>query len=135
MRNAECQGEGRSASDLSRQFHTPHSAFRIPGGAVTAWDSQSVAAALGVSAPARLRFSGVTTDTRSLRAGSLFLPLQGERFDAPDFLADARTKGAAAAVVRHGTPRVDGLPVLQVVDALAAPWRLPRWPLARRRRA
>src|SRR2546422_4548432 len=34
---------------------------------------------------------------------------KGERFDAHDFLADAKGKGAAAAVVRSGTPSVDGL--------------------------
>src|SRR5881628_4058046 len=30
MRNAEYRGERRSANDLSLQFRTPHSAFRIP---------------------------------------------------------------------------------------------------------
>ena len=97
---------------------------------MTAWDSQIVAAALGVSAPARLRFSGVTTDTRNLTPGTLFVALTGERFDAHDFLGDARTKGAAAAVVRRGTPRVDGLPVFEVADTLAALGLLAR---ARRR--
>src|SRR5438552_4630949 len=29
MRNAECQWRGRAASELSRQFRIPHSAFRI----------------------------------------------------------------------------------------------------------
>src|SRR5437870_4987273 len=32
MRSAECQGKGRSASDLSSQFRIPHSALRIRGG-------------------------------------------------------------------------------------------------------
>src|SRR5213078_3557842 len=101
------------------------------GGGVTAWDSQSVATALGVSAPAELRFTGVTTDTRHLAPGTLFVALKGDRFDAHDFLADARTKGAAAAVVRRGTPRVDGLPLFEVADTLAALGLLAR---ARRRR-
>ena len=98
---------------------------------MTAWDSQSVATALGVSAPAELRFTGVTTDTRHLAPGTLFVALKGDRFDAHDFLADARTKGAAAAVVRRGTPRVDGLPLFEVADTLAALGLLAR---ARRRR-
>src|SRR5207249_753955 len=88
-------------------------------------------AALGVSAPAELRFTGVTTDTRHLAPGTLFVALKGDRFDAHDFLADARTKGAAAAVVRRGTPRVDGLPLFEVADTLAALGLLAR---ARRRR-
>ena len=40
---------------------------------MTPWDSQSVASALGVSAPDGLRFSGVTTDTRQLEPGTLFV--------------------------------------------------------------
>jgi len=112
-------------------FRVPRSAFRLRDVPVTAWDSQSVAAALGVSAPAALRFSGVTTDTRHLEPGTLFVALKGDRFDAHDFLADAKGKGAAAAVVRRGTPRVDGLPVFEVADTLVALGLLAR---ARRRR-
>src|SRR5439155_13691528 len=51
--------------------------------------------------------------------------------DAHDFLAAAKGKGAAAAVVRRGTPRVDGLPVFEVADTLVALGLLAR---ARRRR-
>src|SRR6266540_1746340 len=42
---------------------------------------------------------GVSTDTRTIGAGSLFVALRGERFDAHAFLADAAAKGAAAAAV------------------------------------
>lgn len=41
----------------------------------------------------------VATDTRKLPAGSLFVALRGERFDAHDFLAQARDGGAVAALV------------------------------------
>src|SRR5213596_1776710 len=95
------------------------------------WTSDEVAAAVEIPAPAELRFTGVTTDTRHLAPGTLFVALKGDRFDAHDFLADARTKGAAAAVVRRGTPRVDGLPLFEVADTLAALGLLAR---ARRRR-
>src|SRR6266540_3173548 len=131
MRNAECQGERRSASDPSRQFRIPHSALRIRGGVVIVWDSESVATALGVSGPRGLRFSGVSTDTRHLAPGTLFVALRGDRFDAHDFVADAKTQGAAAAVVRRGTPPVGGLPFFEVDDTLAALGLLAR---ARRRR-
>src|SRR5256714_15497664 len=120
MRNAECQGERLSARDPSFQFRTPHSAFRIGCGVVTAWDSVRVAAALGVSGPRGLRFTRVTTDTRDLTPGALFVALKGDRFDAHAFLDQARTKGAAAAVVRRGTPPVDGLSYFEVADTLAA---------------
>ena len=81
-------------------------------------------------APANLTFSGVSTDTRHLTPGTLFVALKGEHFDAHDFLADAKGKGAAAAVVRSGTPSVDGLPFFEVRDPLAALGLLAR---ARRR--
>ncbi len=44
----------------------------------------------------------VHTDTRSLQIGDLFVALKGERFDANAFLAEARAKGAAAALTHRG---------------------------------
>ena len=43
-------------------------------------------------------FRRVHTDTRTIEAGDLFVALQGERFDANDFLAEAKAKGAVAAI-------------------------------------
>src|SRR5215831_4203578 len=43
--------------------------------------------------------TGVSTDSRSIRAGDLFFALRGANFDAHDFLAQAFEKGAAAAIV------------------------------------
>ena len=130
MRNAECQGERRAPSDLSLQFRIPHSTLRIWFRAVSAWASEAVAAALGVSGPPGLRFTGVETDTRQLTPGALFVALKGDRFDAHDFLAQAQAHGAAAAVVRRGTALVDGLPLFEVADTLVALGQLGR---ARRR--
>jgi UDP-N-acetylmuramoyl-tripeptide--D-alanyl-D-alanine ligase len=70
----------------------------------------------------------VHSDTRSLQAGDLFVAIRGERFDAHDFLADARDRGAAAALAERGLHEA-GLPGLLVADsvaalgALAAAWR------------
>lgn len=70
----------------------------------------------------------VNTDTRSLQAGDLFVALKGERFDAHDFLAQARDQGAVAAIAHHGLADA-GLPGLEVPDTrlalgqLAAGWR------------
>ena len=41
----------------------------------------------------------VTTDTRKIGAGDLFIALRGENFDGADFAADALAKGAAAVLV------------------------------------
>ncbi|TXT39841.1 MAG: UDP-N-acetylmuramoyl-tripeptide--D-alanyl-D-alanine ligase [Comamonadaceae bacterium] len=45
----------------------------------------------------------VHTDTRSIEPGDLFVALQGERFDANDFLAEAQRKGAVAAICQGDT--------------------------------
>src|SRR5437867_6846747 len=97
---------------------------------VFAWDSAQVSHALGVPGPEGLHFAGVSTDTRGLTGGELFVALKGERFDAHDFLAQAKARGAAGAVVRRGTPPVIGLARFEVEDTLDALGRLAR---ARRR--
>jgi UDP-N-acetylmuramoyl-tripeptide--D-alanyl-D-alanine ligase len=61
----------------------------------------------------------VHTDTRTLRAGDLFVALRGERFDANDFLAQAKASGAAAALAERGLAEA-GLDGLLVPDAKAA---------------
>lgn len=63
-------------------------------------------------------FGEVSTDSRTLTAGALFVALRGERFDGHDFAAAAVARGAVAAVVERELP----LPVPQVVarDSLAA---------------
>ncbi len=95
------------------------------------WTAAQVAAALGIPITHAGEYGRVSTDTRQIGAGDLFVALKGDRFDAHDFLADAKGKGAAAAVVRRGTTRVDGLPVFEVADTLVALGLLAR---ARRRR-
>ncbi len=47
-------------------------------------------------------FDGVSTDSRTLAAGSLFVPLRGPRFDGHDFLAQAAAAGAAGVLVERG---------------------------------
>ena len=70
----------------------------------------------------------IHTDSRSLQAGDLFVALQGERFDAHDFLPAVRQAGAVAALA-HGGLQAAGLSGIEVPDtllalgALAAGWR------------
>jgi len=94
------------------------------------WTSDEVAQSLGVAAPAKLAFSAISTDTRHLQPDTLFVALKGETFDAHSFLDTAKAGGATAAVVRRGTPPVDGLPFFEVEDTLDALGLLGR---ARRR--
>ena len=43
--------------------------------------------------------AGVTTDSRRVGAGELFVAIAGERFDGHDYVAEALRRGAAAAMV------------------------------------
>ncbi|MEJ2523365.1 MAG: Mur ligase family protein [Gammaproteobacteria bacterium] len=71
------------------------------------------------------RFSGVSTDTRSLSPGQLFVALSGPRFDGHDFVAAAAERGAVAAVVER--PLDTGVPTLRVADTLAALGAMANW--------
>ena len=76
--------------------------------------------------------TAVSTDTRTVATGDVFVALRGERFDAHDFVADAVAKGATALVVSD--PRVGaslGVPVYVVTDTTVALGMLGRY----RRRA
>jgi len=87
------------------------------------WQPQAKLVGAGALAVAR-----VHTDSRTLQPGDLFVALKGERFDAHDFLAQARAVGAVAAIAHGGLTEV-GLPGIEVPDtlvalgALAAGWR------------
>jgi len=67
-------------------------------------------------------FHAVSTDTRSLQPGELFVALRGQHFDAHDLIADACGRGAAAVMVEH--PVATTLPQLQVSDTRIALGRL-----------
>jgi len=75
----------------------------------------------------RVRFTRVSTDSRSLEPGALFVALRGERFDGHDHVAQAAERGAVALLVERPLP----LPLPQIVVAdsrralgqAAAAWR------------
>lgn len=82
---------------------------------------------LDTSSPAA-PLSGLSTDSRSIERGQVFLALRGERFDGHAFLSEALERGAAMLIVQ--SPPADlpapppGLHVLLVDDTLKALTRL-----------
>ena len=72
-------------------------------------------------------FAGISTDTRTLKSDELFFALSGPNFDGGDFVSQARSKAAAAAVVV--TPVDEEIPQITVDDTrlalgrLGAAWR------------
>ena len=70
-------------------------------------------------------FAGVSTDSRSVKPGELFVALRGERFDAHEFLHLAKQAGAAAAIVER---EIDiDLPQLVCLDTQVALGDIARW--------
>jgi UDP-N-acetylmuramoyl-tripeptide--D-alanyl-D-alanine ligase len=94
------------------------------------WTLSRVAQVLGGELiGADIALAGVSTDTRNIPAGALFVALRGERFDAHDFLDQALAAGAAALLVQDATRLPAGAAAIVVADTrlalgqLAAAWR------------
>jgi UDP-N-acetylmuramoyl-tripeptide--D-alanyl-D-alanine ligase len=81
---------------------------------------------------ANARFATVSSDTRTIKGGALFVALRGERYDGHEYIAAACARGAVAAMVDRRAPPASAdspLPLLLVDDTrlglgrLAAYWR------------
>jgi UDP-N-acetylmuramoyl-tripeptide--D-alanyl-D-alanine ligase len=67
---------------------------------------------------ANIEFDAVSTDSRTLEPGSLFVALVGEKFDAHDYVRQAAERGCSAALVSRPVEAV--VPQVVVTDTLAA---------------
>ena len=76
----------------------------------------------GVLHGADREFCGVSTDSRSIADGELFVALSGPNFDGRDFVGGAVERGAAAAVVASLVD--EDIAQIEVDDTLAALGRL-----------
>ncbi len=77
--------------------------------------SQAAVVTQGVLAGSDMDFRHVSTDTRNIRAGDLFVALRGENFDAHDFLEEAARLGASSALVEKPTTHFSNY--IQVADS------------------
>ena len=81
---------------------------KLAGGSISADDTSVIV-------------SRISTDSRSLRAGDLFVPLRGENFDGHKFIDQTAERGAAGAIVEENwkgkVPR--GFALIRVADTLA----------------
>ncbi len=97
------------------------------------WTLDRIAAALADQAIGNLprgpgEVSAITTDTRKIQKGNVFVALRGERFDGHDYLGDAVRDGASALVVSRA-PKLGTLevPLFEVRDTLVALGALARY--------
>jgi UDP-N-acetylmuramoyl-tripeptide--D-alanyl-D-alanine ligase len=72
-------------------------------------------------------FGTVTTDTRKLTSGSLFVAIPGDRFDGNDFVGEAQAKGAAGALVSRlassPLPQIEVRDSRRALGAMGHSWR------------
>ena len=101
-------------------MHKPMRSVRlaeaVPLSLVTDWLSAHLPQGSG-----SVMVQGVSTDTRTLHPGDLFVALRGEQFDAHEFLEDVREAGAVGAVVEAGhpmltSPALEGWPLIVCDD-------------------
>lgn len=73
--------------------------------------------------------AAVDTDSRKIRSGSLFIPLEGEKFDGHAFLRSALTEGGAVGCLTARTPKeyIPGRFYVKVSSTLRALGDLSRW--------
>ena len=76
--------------------------------------------------PAGLEITSVSTDTRALAAGALFVAVRGENFDGHDFLVEAARRGAAAVLIARVPDESLGVPAIVVKDTVTALGALAR---------
>ncbi|MGZ5660719.1 MAG: UDP-N-acetylmuramoyl-tripeptide--D-alanyl-D-alanine ligase [Usitatibacter sp.] len=90
---------------------------------------EAALAVAGTLHGANLAFSGVTTDSRAVNAGDLFVALVGERFDGNAYVAEAFRRGAIAALTSRVAAGASPMPQVVAADTrialgrLAAHWR------------
>lgn len=89
--------------------------------------SQVLEATKGTSAHTdNIKFLDVSTDTRTIESGFLFVALKGDTFDGHDFINAAIEKGATGAIVEKGRS-VEGIACIEVDNTLVAYQNLARY--------
>jgi UDP-N-acetylmuramoyl-tripeptide--D-alanyl-D-alanine ligase len=91
--------------------------------------AEAAAALGGRTSATDVIFTGVSTDSRSIKEGDLFVALRGERFDGHDFVRTAAAAGAAAVMLDRNYQGEYPVPAVVVDDTrrslgdLARYWR------------
>jgi UDP-N-acetylmuramoyl-tripeptide--D-alanyl-D-alanine ligase len=87
------------------------------------WTDHGVRTALGFRAElaeSDLTYAGVSTDSRTVSEGDLYVALVGKHFDGHDFVMDAMANGARASVVSRPSPGGTDAHIYPVDDTLVA---------------
>jgi len=98
-----------------RRFHAPD-LVEVSGGRVASGDADRW-------------FPGISTDSRTIAEGELFVALRGENFNGRDYAAAAFEAGAGGCLVEKGAAieAPAGCPVIEVDDTLRGLGEIARW--------
>ena len=95
--------------------------IRAAGGSLISRTSVCVRTRTGRS---DIKISGISTDTRTISSGDLFIALKGEKFDGHSFLEEAFKKGAIGAIVskniKNQKLKIKNKVIIKVEDTLKA---------------
>ncbi len=89
------------------------------------WDNKKLSKALGQEIGFDFKSSNITTDSRKIAKGDIFIALKGENFDGNKFAGEAIKKGAVAAVVDN--PKIRNPKFINVEDGLQALQQIGRF--------
>jgi len=70
-------------------------------GEITAGEVHAAVRGLRISGSPETRLAGISTDSRSIRPGEVFLALKGERYNGHDFVLNSLERGAAGIIVQE----------------------------------
>jgi UDP-N-acetylmuramoyl-tripeptide--D-alanyl-D-alanine ligase len=82
------------------------------------WTDSTAVTATSGKAHGTWQAGRVEIDSRKVKAGDLFAAIKGDNFDGHDFVADALSRGAVAAMVSRVPEGLSGKPLLVVDDVL-----------------
>ncbi len=115
--------EDYQIKDQGKEFFSDH--IEVQNG-LAAWTVDNLIKAIGGTLSAdtwssQMIFSGICTDSRSLKEGDVFIALRGDKYDGHDFIDDAVAKGAAVVVAENIPLKLKNKAwLIQVDDTLKA---------------
>ena len=118
-----------TVADVRMALNSPHPAFGAPSTGAPEGPPIRVGEGPVLGVPdegGAGAFTGVSTDTRTLQPGDLFVALVSRSANGHDFIPQALAKGAAGLVVSQDVP-ASGVPVFLVPDTEVAYGQLARW--------
>ena len=74
-----------------------------------------------------MSFSGISTDSRQIKKGSLYIPIIGSRFDGHKFISSAIKNGASAVLTSQKSLPTEDITVIYVKDTLKAFHQIARY--------